>query len=167
MSRRPRDEPEPERDGEHAYAETVPAEIQPKELARLVEFSERPREQDWSLRSALVRYAQPEPQRVNDVLELVRRTEWALGKQSKRLEREGPELWSALESGDDGDELVGLLRAAAALDALGDVVATWAVDRASGLPNAAVDATVADVSTRLEELGVPHEERPGPRDRGI
>jgi hypothetical protein len=145
----------------------VPAEIQPSELAGLVDFSERPRTHDWSLRSALVRYAQPEPQRVNDILELVRRTEWALGKQSKRIEREGPELWATLESGADGDELIGLLRAAAALDALGDVVAAWAVDRAGAAPNAAVDATVADVGERLDALGIPHEDRPGPRGRGV
>ena len=146
----------------------MPAEIQPAALARLVDFSERSRKDDWSLRSALVRYAQPEPQRVNDVLELVRRTEWALGKQSKRIEREGSDLWAALEADDEGgDDLVGLLRAAAELDALGDVVAAWAVDRAGGLPNREVDATVADVGARLDALGVPHEERPGPRNRGI
>jgi hypothetical protein len=146
----------------------VPAEIQPPELARLVDFSERARQDDWSLRSALVRYAQPQPERVNDVLELVRRTEWALGKQSKRVEREGPELWAALESGTDGDDLVALLAVARELDDLGDVVAAWAVDRSGDAPEARVDAVVADVASRLDALGIPHEERPpGPRNRGV
>jgi hypothetical protein len=146
----------------------VPAEIQPPELARLVDFSERPRRDDWSLRSALVRYAQPQPQRVNDVLEVVRRTEWALGKQSKRVEREGPELWAALESGRDADDLVALLAVARELDDLGEVVAGWAVDRSVDAPDARVDAVVADVGSRLDALGIPHEERPpGPRNRGV
>jgi hypothetical protein len=145
----------------------VPAEIEPPELARLVDFSERARTDDWSLRSALVRYAQPQPERVNDVLDLVRRVEWALGKQSKRVEREGAALWSALESVDDGDDLVALLRAAQELDGLGDVVVAWAVDRTGESPDARVDAVVADVGRRLDALGVPHEERPGPRNRGV
>jgi hypothetical protein len=145
----------------------VPAEIEPPELARLVDFSERSRTDDWSLRSALVRYAQPQPQRVNDILDLVRRVEWALGKQSKRVERDGAELWAALESGDDGDDLVALLRAARELDGLGDVVVAWAVDRTGASPDARVDEVVADVVTRLESLGIPHEERPGPRNRGV
>ena len=148
----------------------MPAEIEPPELAHLVDFSERARTDDWSLRSALVRYAQPQPQRVNDILDHVRRVEWALGKQSKRVEREGRELWRALESGDDGDggdDLVALLRAARELDELGDVVVAWAVDRTSTSPDARVDAVVADVGQRLDALGIPHEERPGPRNRGV
>jgi hypothetical protein len=145
----------------------MPAEIEPSELARLVDFSERPRTDDWSLRSALVRYAVPQPQRVNDILVHVRRLEWALGKQSKRIEREGPELWQALQSDDDGDELVGLLRAAREVDQLGDVVVAWAVDRTGPSPDADVDAVVADVGARLDALGVPYEERPGARNRGV
>jgi hypothetical protein len=145
----------------------VPAEIQPPELARLVDFSERPRTDDWSLRSALVRYAVPQPQRVNDILVHARRVEWALGKQSRRLEREGAELWSALESGVEGDDLVALLRAARELDGLGDVIVAWAVDRTGASPDARVDEVVADVGARLDALGIPYEERPGPRNRGV
>jgi hypothetical protein len=145
----------------------VPAEIEPPGLAQLVDFSERPRTDDWSLRSALVRYAVPQPQRVNDILVHVRRLEWALGKQSKRLDREGADLWRALESGDDGDELVVLLRAARELDRLGDVIVAWAVDRTGPAPDAEVDAVVADVGARLDAAGVPYEERPGPRNRGV
>ena len=149
------------------YAEAVPAEIQPSELARLVDFSERARTDDWSLRSALVLYALPQPQRVNDILVHVRRLDRELGKQSKRLAREGTELWRALETGADGDNLVELLKAARELDELGDVVVAWAVDRTGESPDARVDAVVADVGRRLDALGVPYEERPGPRNRGV
>jgi hypothetical protein len=145
----------------------VPAEIEPPELARLVDYAERSRTDDWSLRSALVLYALPQPQRVNDILVHVRRLDRALGQQSKRLQREGAELWRALEAGDDGDDLVGLLEAARELDDLGDVVVAWAVDRTGAAPDAKVDALVADVGQRLDALGVPYEERPGPRNRGV
>jgi len=145
----------------------VPAEIEPPELGRLVDYAERPRTDDWSLRSALVLYALPQPQRVNDILVQVRRVDRALGKQSKRLDREGTELWSALQSGDDGDELVALLQAARELDELGDSVVAWAVDRTRESPDAQVDMVVADVGARLDALGVPYDERPGPRNRGV
>jgi hypothetical protein len=146
----------------------VPADIEPPELARLVDFSERPRTHDWSLRSALVRYAQPQPQRVNDILDLVRRTEWALGKEHARIARDGNELWQALERSGDGndDHVIGLLRAAQGLDGLGDVLATWAVDRADPRPDEEVDCVLADVGRQLEALGVPHEERQPPPGRG-
>jgi hypothetical protein len=142
------------------------AEIEPRALAELVDFAERSRVDDWSLRSALVRYAQPEPQRVNDILDLVRRIDVALGKQSATLARDGEDLWAALENG-ASSELVDLLRAAQELDGLGDVLATWAVDRAGARPDAEVDRVTAEVAQRLEALGVPQQERPpGPRNRG-
>lgn len=146
------------------------AEIEPVELARIVDFSERPRTHEWSLRAALVRYAQPEPQRVNDLLDLVRRTEAALGARTADIARHGTALWSALEDGQPGAVdagLVGLLRVAQALDRLGDVLATWAVDRSDPRPDDAVDDTIADVAAQLELLGVPQQERPpGRRNRG-
>jgi hypothetical protein len=146
----------------------VPAEIEPPELARLLDFAERPRTDDWSLRSALVRYAQPQPQRVNDILDLVRRTEWALGKHTARIEQEGPALWKALDGvgGGDDDQLLGLLRVAQGLDGLSDVLADWAVDRASPRPDSEVDQVLARVGAQLDALGVPHEERQPPPGRG-
>jgi len=149
------------------YAARVPAEITPADLACLVEFAERPRTQKWSLRAALVRYAQPAPQRVNDVLDLVRRAEWALGQHSAVLQRDGATLWDGLErdatpSADEHVRVVGLLRAVRELDVLGDVLADWASDISGGRPDAAVDATIADVSARLDAVGVPHEERTPP-----
>lgn len=147
----------------------MPADPEPPELARLVAFAERPRAGDWSLRSALCRYAQPQPQRVSDVLESVRRIESALQAEAGRLAKEGPALWAALESSQSGDGLVDLLAAAAGLDALGDTLAAWSIDRDGTEPEATVDATVAGVAARLDELGIPREERvppPGARSRG-
>lgn len=145
----------------------MPPELEPPELARLVDFAERPRVGDWSLRSALVRYAQGQPVRVSQVLEQVRRIEFALRPHSKLLDREGPELWRALESGtppatEPGALVAGLLQAAAALDQLADRLATWAVDWRGERPDAEVDAVVSDVAQRLDALGVAREEQQGP-----
>ncbi len=148
----------------------MPAEIEPPALARLVEFAERPRIEDWSLRAALVRYAQPQPQRVNDLLDLVRRTEFALGQHSALLQHDGAALWDALEDGTvPGDarlaHVVDLLRVIEKLDRIGDVLAAWAVDISGDRPDAAVDAAIEDIGKDLDELGVPHEERTPPRRR--
>ena len=150
----------------------VRAEVQPPELARLVDLAERPREHDWSLRAALTRYAQPQPQRASDVIELVRRMEFAMRPHAALLQRDGPALWAGVTAGgdtadDDGDRalVIGLLRAMATLDELGDALAAWAHDPATGRPDALVDAVTADVTQRLEQLGVPREERP-PRPTG-
>jgi hypothetical protein len=150
----------------------VPAEIEPAALALLVDFSERPRVEDWSLRAALVRYAQPEPQRVNDLLDVVRRTEWALGAHAATIARDGPDLWAVLEGGRVAKEpdarLVGILHAARELDRLGDVLSHWAVARTDGGLDEEVDRVIEHVGRRLDALGVPHQERPpGPRDRGV
>jgi hypothetical protein len=145
----------------------VPAEVEPPELARLIDFAERPRTHDWSLRAALVRYAQPEPERANKILESVRRIEWALRSHRKTIERKGHEVWNGLQ-GQTGDhaDVVALLRAASELDRLGDVLAEWAIDVAGERPDAAVDAVTSSVERRLDELGVPREEQRPPRLRG-
>lgn len=153
-----------------AYATQV-AELSPAELAQLVDFSERARTHDWSLRSALVRYAQPQPARVEAILDLTRRLEFAIGKHNKVLANHGDEVWNAIESGDEGDDtvhdVVALLRVAQQLDALGDVLAAWAVDRHGAQPEATVDSCIAGVAAQLDDLGVPHEERVRPpRGRG-
>ena len=138
----------------------MPPEVRPAELARLLDTAERPRAEGWSLRAALTRYAQP--QRASAVIELLRRLEAVLRPHTQRFEKEGPEIWAAVEAEDDGDPVAGILRALQQLDALGDVLATWAVDRAGERPDDQVDATVAALTVRLEELGVPREERTGP-----
>lgn len=148
----------------------MPPELEPAELARLIDFAERPRVQDWSLRAALVRYAQGQPRRVSEVIELVRRLEFAIRPHLKSLARDGSAVWAALQS-DDGDSeahaAVPLLRCMAELDRLGDVLAAWAADPTGDRPDAAVDETVAELSERLERLKVPREERQRPtRQRG-
>ncbi|HET9730530.1 MAG TPA: hypothetical protein VFR41_13950 [Acidimicrobiia bacterium] len=147
----------------------MPVEIKPAALARLVDFAERPRVEDWSLRAALVRYAQPEAQRASNVLEVLRRVDHALATHASAVGATGPQLWDALSdgSGDADAFLVGVLRAAQQLDHLGETLATWAVEYGSARPNNEVDRVVAEVTHQLDALGVPREERPpGPRNRG-
>jgi hypothetical protein len=149
----------------------VPPELEPRELAMLVDFAERPRTGDWSLRSSLVRYAQSRPELVGQVIELVRRIEQALHPHAKLLASEGPALWAAQRSDEEPHSqpqafVVGVLRAAAELDALADRVATWADDRSLPRPDDAVTAAVVDVAGRLDALGVPREERQAPSRRG-
>ena len=150
----------------------MPAEIQPPELARVVDFAERSRVGDWSLRAALCRYAQPHPRRVGDVLELVRRVDAALHPHQRRFEKEGPAVWELLQSGSATGadaQLAEALTAAAELDALGEALAAWAVDRHGSDPGEQVDAVVTRVAQRLDAAGVPREERvppPGARSRG-
>ena len=147
----------------------MPAEIEPAELARLLDTAERPRADDWSLRAALTRYAQPEPQRASNVIELLRRIEFALKPHTKLLEREGPAVWAALEpdagAGDVDPFVVEVLRALADIDRLGELLATWAVAREGRRPDEEVDATVGRVAAQLEALGIEREERP-PRAPG-
>lgn len=137
-------------------------DLEPAGLAALVDTAERPRAGNWSLRAALTRYAQPQPQRASAVIELLRRIDVALKPHHKRLEREGPGVWAELQGQAPATDilLVGLLQALAEVDLLGDGLATWAVDRAGERPDGLVDEVVADVTARLEALGVEREERP-------
>jgi len=144
----------------------VPADVEPAELAQLLDFAERPHAENWSLRAALVRYAQPQPQRVNDVLDIVRRIQAALAVHTATLQRDGAAVWEALEHDTRPAAmapLVELLDAAREIDRLGDALADWAVDITRPRPDDEVDAVIADVSGRLERLGVPTEERTPPR----
>ena len=146
----------------------MPTQAEPAELAQLIEFAERPRVEDWSLRAALTRYAQPQPRRVSEVLDLVRRIEFVIGSHRAAIENDGPALWDALQSHErngDTDRLVGVLRAMVELDELGDLLAVWAADPASKRPDASVDAVTAEVARRLDELGIPREERQPPSRR--
>jgi Ser/Thr protein kinase RdoA (MazF antagonist) len=52
----------------------------------LLDYEERPRSGDWGMRSALVRYAQPEPSRAAVVLHLVRRLNTTLHTARRVLE---------------------------------------------------------------------------------
>lgn len=146
------------------------ADVQTPDLARLLDFAERPRVADWSLRAALTRYGQPQPQRASDVTVLLRRIDFALKQHADAFHRDGPALWAALQSGTAADEpIVGLLRIASELDRLGDALAAWAVERAGERPDADVDAVIDELSKRLDVLGVARDEgppRPGGEGRG-
>ena len=87
---------------------------------RLVDFAESSRTGDWSLRSALVRFAQPEPTRAGAVLVLIRRTDGALKPHRRRLEEGGVPTPPGLEPGlfvDDRGELTIRTDAERVLDA--------------------------------------------------
>lgn len=152
----------------------MPVEIQPPELAELLDVAERPRTGGWSLRSALVRYAEGNPVRVSQVIELVRRIEAGLHPHAKQLAADGPALWaaattSATVDGSAAAQAVGLLQVSRQLDELAEALAAWADDRhGAERPDAAVDATVADIGARLDDLGIPREdpEQRRPRSRG-
>lgn len=144
----------------------VVADVEPPELAQLLDFAERPHAENWSLRAALTRYAQPQPQRVEDLLEIVRRIQAALGAQHATFLRDGGEIWDALaHDAAPGDHatLVELLVAAREIDWLGDALAEWAIDINRPRPDAAVDTVIAEVTVELDRLGIAREERVPPR----
>jgi len=146
----------------------MPADPEPPALAQLVAFAERPRVGDWSLRSALVRYAQGQPQRVSDLLEVVRRIEAALHTHDKVIRRDGPVLWAAVVgdvSVDGTGALVELLRTIIPVDQLADALAAWAEDRSGHRPDDLVDRVTREATRRLDELGVPRERSGGPARR--
>lgn len=112
----------------------------------LVGFADEPRDQDWSLRSALVRFAQPEPTRAGAVLELVRRTEGALKHA-------------------DGHRTEQLVPVVADLVAIAEALVAWAIDRQGPPPIDVVEDHGARAHAALEALGVPREQGPPPGAR--
>ena len=129
------------------------------EILHLLDVAERSRVGDWSLRSALVRYAQGEPMRVSRVLDVVRRLEAGLKPHLKALERD-PAVAD--------DHVTGLLGVAAQLDELGDRFATWALSQDPAVrPGPEVDELVRALDERLDVLGVAREgTRPSPGPGG-
>jgi hypothetical protein len=104
-----------------------------------LDFTERPRPPEgWSLRAALTRYAQGQPRRVADLLEVVRRVQFGLGKVDDDLQPCIHEI-----------------------DVVADALAAWAADPwRAHRPDSEVDAVIASVTRRLDSLGAPVEERP-------
>jgi hypothetical protein len=103
------------------------------------------------------------------LLDISRRVEWALAKNSAAIERDGDAFWNALANGGPppDDFLFGVLEVAQQLDRLGDVIAEWAVDIDGPRPDAAIDRVVADAARNLDALKVPRQEPPpGVRNRG-
>ena len=125
----------------------------PEPAGSLVNYAESSRAGDWSLRSALVRLAQPEPARVAGVLELVRRLDAVLHHLARPLERhtvicdrsltldgasETPSGWELAEPADPYPDtrVADLVRLASSAGSEGDQV---------------VDAYVAEVELAPEE----------------
>jgi hypothetical protein len=148
----------------------MPAEVEPPALAHLLDFAERPRLEDWSLRSSLVRYAQPEPARVARLLDVVRRADAALSSNRKLFEKQGVAVWAAVVDGAPTNavdaNLLGLLAAVRHLDELGDVVAAWAVDARQPRPDAALDEATPVIAAALDAAGVPMDQGPPGPPRG-
>ncbi|WP_436795823.1 hypothetical protein [Actinospongicola halichondriae] len=134
------------------------------EGACLADYAERARVGDWSLRSALVRYAQRAPVAASAVLELIRRTDAALHPFRRSLDSSPVREIAADDDGGPG--VVDLLRVAAVLDELADLLVGWANDRsAHEVPTEAVDALAGRAFQMLAALEVPRETRP-PRRTG-
>ncbi len=178
----------------------LPAEPQP-ELS-LLNYGESPRVGDWTMRSALMRFAQPQAERAGAVLELVRRLDAVLHHVARPLERytvtcdralslpvgdqpadpcpdtRTADLARAAQHEPDGfgtvlaaysgvspldpDEhaALPLLGVALLFDDLAERLAAWAHDWSDRPPVDAVDETCAEVRARLDDLGVPTEQRP-------
>ncbi len=184
-------------------------------LSGLLDYEERPRTGDWGLRSALVRYAQPEPARAGELLQLVRRLNATLHTARRvlepttvkcdhaltlvgavesddgplvdpvapyadiriadlaRLARDAPDDFDAVVDGyaeqaplDEAESrALPLAMVALEFDVLADTLVAWALTAPATPPNEAVDATIAVVADRLDELGVPEETGPPPRGR--
>ena len=145
-------------------------EVSPPELAQLIDVSERPRAGNWSLRAALTRYGQPQPQRTHDLIEVLRRIDVAVRNALPALGEHGVALWQALENGaapaDDAAPFVELLLVIRDIDSVGNTLAEWANDTLLPRPDTEIDAVAADASRRLDALGVPREEDRPPRGRG-
>jgi hypothetical protein len=153
--------------------------------APLVHYAESTREGDWSLRSALVRLAQPEPVRAGAVLELVRRCDASLSAFGSRIENvrvsdlarllhNDGELFAEVlegyqaESPLSDEEVAALpyLTVAVTLEELAIVLSNWAAAGAADPPPCErVDALCSTAFQQLESLGVPREEQPGPPGR--
>lgn len=130
--------------------------LTPEQARRLAAYAERPRVGDWSLRSALVRFAQPEPVAASAVLELVRRLDSTLAPYARRLEQLPAEQIDAEPGQPSATEL---LTVAATLDELGDVLTCWADDRLLPRPDDEVRRLAEEAFTLLGGLGVPRESR--------
>jgi hypothetical protein len=143
-------------------------DVQPAELAALLDVAERPRVGGWTLRSALTRYAQPRPAQVGELLDLVRRIDGVRSGLVDVARHDGPALWAAATEGDgDGGAgvspfAIGLVRALIEVDRLGDQLAAWADRWSTDRPDAEVAAATAELRARLDGLGVPEQERPTP-----
>ncbi len=177
-------------------ADLVALHAQPRpvdEVHSILNYAEVPRRGDWTLRSALVRLAQPHPLRSEAVLQLVRRLDAALKPMVRSLQKHGVTTTRSIPGGlsnvDDirlvdivaSDELlaeydasvgltdderasVGLVRLAMTLDGLSTTLAEWANAGSEEPPISEIDSTCAAVLAAMNDQGVPVEQEwTGPR----
>lgn len=180
----------------------------PQPERSLLNYAEMSRVGDWSMRSALTRFAQPEAARAGELWELMRRLDVVLHHVARPLERHTVTCDRALDLGASpvdpypdtriadlaraersepggfatvlaaysaasADPLgreeqtaLPLLGVALSFDALADLLTRWAARGPEDPPVDTVDETCAIARARLNELGVPVEQRPPGRRRG-
>lgn len=82
------------------HVEAGEREVDP--VRSLLNYAESPQADDWTLRSGLVRLAQPEPGRVGDLLQAMRRLDAVLAHVARDLQRHATSCDQALVGGGDG-----------------------------------------------------------------
>lgn len=96
-------EPDPARLGRELAIRHGSESVDVDETLTILQVSESPRVDDWTLRSALVRFAQPEPELSSAILESVRRSLFALDPMTRELLRHPAVTDRRLKiAGDDG-----------------------------------------------------------------
>jgi hypothetical protein len=171
--------------------ELIAAHAKPVEVDEqnsILNYAEAPRRGDWTLRSALVRLAQPHPLRSEAVLQLVRRLDASLKPLIRPLQEHGvrsqrsipggaqhvadtrmvdlmanPEVLAEYRQRIDLDDAeiasVHLVQLALDLDELANTLAAWATAGPIDPPVAEIDQTCARVLNSMNEAGVPQEPR--------
>lgn len=158
------------------------------ETNSIINYAEAPRHQNWTMRSALVRLAQPHPLRSEAVLQLVRRLDAALKPFVRDLQKfpiessrsipggvanvidvrvvdlvDSPDTVELTSSERDALHLVGL---AIELDGLATTLTGWASQGSADPPVSEIDQTCARVLRSMNDLSVPEEPRwEGPQRR--
>ncbi|MBT8240045.1 MAG: hypothetical protein KJN63_02330 [Acidimicrobiia bacterium] len=175
-----------ERAAELIVVHAKPVEVD--EQNSILNYAESSRHGDWTLRSALVRLAQPQPLRSEAVLQLVRRLDAALKPVTRSLQRYGVcsrrsipggaqhvadirlvdlagddevlDAYRELVELDDAElAAVHLVRLALDVDELSDTLAAWAAAGPSDPPVVEIDRTCARVLKSMNDSGVPEEPR--------
>ncbi len=94
--------PDPARLGRELATRHGAEPVEVDETLTLLQVAESPRIDDWTLRSALVRFAQPQPELSGAILESVRRTQAALDPVARELLRHGAVTDRGLAVAGDG-----------------------------------------------------------------
>lgn len=137
---------------------------EPDPVRSLLNYAESPQADDWTLRSGLVRLAQPEPGRVGDLLQVMRRLDAVLAQVARDLQRHSTSCDGTLVAGGDfvrdagGSAASGLVLDGPALDPVPDIrTADLGRAAAIGLDEAALAAGYRSVSTLddIEERALP------------